>query len=210
MYATYKIGKDLFLWILLERRNFYIFLQYEFFSFCFFFFFFFCFLNFFMHTYIYEFSCCILFKANRLVNKHDTKDSNELKEDHDINYSVGFGLWAQFRDKFLMRRKLLNSDFSIAYSFWCFFFGHWLKRKPVSSNSMLVNRIIRLVSFLFFFWKFLYTYLSIVNGFRFCCFIFCMQKMAWIREFLLKFTNFKMKINLISIIYKIFVCGLFV
>ena len=37
-----------------------------------------------------------------------------------------------------------------------------------------------------------------------------MQKMAWIREFLLKFTNFKMQIYLISIMYKIFVYGLFV
>ena len=103
----------LFLGILLERRKVYI-LQYEFFSFCLFCFFFFCP---FMHTYIYEFSCWILFKANRLVNKHDTKDSNELKEDHNINYSVGLGVWAQFRDKFLMHRKLLNSDCSIAYSF---------------------------------------------------------------------------------------------
>ena len=91
-----------------------------------------------------------------------------------------------------------------------FLFGHWLKRIPVSFNSMLVNRIIRLVSFLFFICKFLFIYLSIVNGFRFCCFVLCMQKMAWIREFLQKFTNFKMKINLISIIYKIFVYGLFV
>ena len=56
-----------------------------------------------IHTYIYEFSCWILFKAHRLVNKHDTKDSNELKEDHNINYSVGFGVWAQFRDKFLIQ-----------------------------------------------------------------------------------------------------------
>ena len=56
-----------------------------------------------MHTYIYEFSCWILFKAKRLVNKHDTKDSNELEEDHNINYSVGFGVWAQFRDKFLIQ-----------------------------------------------------------------------------------------------------------
>ena len=77
-----------------------------------------------MHTYIYEFSCWILFKAKRLVNKHDTKDSNELKEDHNINYSVGFEVWAQFRDKILMHRKLLNSDGSIAYSF-CFFFLFW-------------------------------------------------------------------------------------
>ena len=72
-----------------------------------------------MHTYIYEFSCWILFKAHRLVNKHDTKYSNELKEDHNINYSVGFEVWAQFRDKILMHRKLLISDCSIAYSF-CF------------------------------------------------------------------------------------------
>ena len=76
---------------------------------------------------------------------------------------------------------------------------------------MLVNRIICFVNFLFFIWKFyLFIYLSIVNGFRFCCFIFCMQKMAWIREFLLKFTNFKMKINLISIIYRIFIWPVYV
>ena len=77
-----------------------------------------------MHTYIYEFSCWILFKAKRLVNKHDTKDSNELKEDHNINYSVGFGVWAQFRDKFLMHGKLLNSVCLIAYYFclFCFLF----------------------------------------------------------------------------------------
>ena len=70
-----------------------------------------------MHIYIYEFYCWILFKAYGLVNELDTKDSNELKEDHNINYSVGFGVWAQFRDKFLMHRKLLNSNCSIAYSF---------------------------------------------------------------------------------------------
>ena len=61
-----------------------------------------------------------------------------------------------------MHRKLLNSDCLIAYSF-CFFLGHWLKRKPVSSHSMLVNRIICLVSFLFVIWKFLFIYLSIEN-----------------------------------------------
>ena len=115
-----------------------------------------------IRTYIYEFYCWILFIAHRLFNKHDTKDSNELNEDHNINYSVGFGVWAQFRDKFLMHRKLLNSDCLIAYSF-CFFLGHWLKRKPVSSHSMLVNRIICLVSFLFVIWKFLFIYLSIEN-----------------------------------------------
>ena len=92
--------------------------------------------------------------------------------------------------------------------FFCFFLDSgW--REPVSSNSMLVNRIIYLVSFLFFFFLKVF-YLFIVqlwmsHGFRFCCFTFCLQKMARIREFLLKFTNFKMKINLISIIYKIFV-----
>ena len=74
-----------------------------------------------IHTYIHEFSCWILFKAHRLVNNHDTTDSYELKEDHNINYSVGLGVWAQFRDKFLMLRKLLHSDCSISYSF-CFFF----------------------------------------------------------------------------------------
>ena len=56
-----------------------------------------------IHTYIYEFSCWVLIKAHRLVNKHDTKVSNELKEDHNINYSVGFGVWAQFRGKFLIQ-----------------------------------------------------------------------------------------------------------
>ena len=80
-----------------------------------------------------------------------------------------------------------------------FFFGQWLKRKPVSSNSMLVNRIICLVSFLFFIWNFIYLFINhecLVHGFRLCCSTFCMQKMAWIREFLLKFTNFKMQIIL--------------
>ena len=113
-----EIRHFLFLGILLERRKFYIFLQYEFFSFCFVFcylFIYFCPLC--IHTYIYEFSCWLLFKAHRLVNEHDTKDSNELKEDHNINYSVGFGVWAEFRDNFLMHRKLLNSNCSIAYSF---------------------------------------------------------------------------------------------
>ena len=108
--------------------QFYIFLQYEFFSFCFvlFFYYYFCFVLVFVffplcvHTYIYEFSCWVSFKAHRLVNKHDTKDSDELKEDHNINYSVGFGVWAQFWDIFFIHRKLINSDCSIAYSF-CFF-----------------------------------------------------------------------------------------
>ena len=33
-------------------------------------------------------------KHHRLVNEHDTKDSNELKEDHSINYrqALEFGL----------------------------------------------------------------------------------------------------------------------
>ena len=59
---------------------------------------------------------------------------------------------------------------------------------------------------------FIYLFINcecLVHGFWFC-FIFCMQKMPWIREFLLKLKNFKMKINLISIIYKNFVYGLFV
>ena len=121
MYATYKISKDLIfrdfarekevlhlssIWVL-------------FLLFCFV-----CFVFFpplFLHSYTYEFTCWLSFKAHGLVNKHDTKDSNELKEDHNINYSVGFGVWAQFRDTFFMHRKLLNSNCSIAYSF-CFFF----------------------------------------------------------------------------------------
>ena len=69
-----------------------------------------------------------------------------------------------------------------------------------------------LVSY-FLFESFIYLFINyecLPHGFGFCCFTFCMQKMAWIREFSLKFTNFKMQINLISIIYKIFVYGLFV
>ena len=133
-----------------------------------------------IHTYIYEFSCWILFKAHRLVKEYDTNDSNELKENHNINYSVGFGVWAQFRDKFLMHRKLINSNCSIAYSSF-FFFGQWLKGKPVSSNSMLVNRIIYLVSFLFFIWKFIYVfiYLSIMN-------VLCMGLAFFVSHFVCK------------------------
>ena len=182
--------------------QFYIFLQYEFFSFCFvlFFYYYFCFVLVFVffplcvHTYIYEFSCWVSFKAHRLVNKHDTKDSNELKEDHNINYSVGFGVWAQFWDIFFIHRKLINFDCSIAYSF-CFFLDTcW--RENLWAPIQLVNRIICLVNFLFFIWKFLFIYLSIVN-------VLCMgldfvsysvyKKLAWIREFLLKFKNLNMK-----------------
>ena len=123
-----------------------------------------------MHTYIYEFSCWILFKAHRLVGECDTKDNNELKENPNINYSVGFGVWAQFRDKFLIQIAQLLIPF-------VFFFGHWLKRKPVSSNSMLVSRIICFVNFLFFIWKFLFIYLSTVNvlcmGFDFVSYFVC-------------------------------------
>ena len=81
-----------------------------------------------IRTYIYEFSCWILFEAHRLLNEHDTKDSNVLKEDHNINYSVGFGVWVQFRDKFLIHRKLINSDCSIAF-FFCFFFWTLVEEK---------------------------------------------------------------------------------
>ena len=114
-----------------------------------------------IHTYIYEFSCWVLIKAHRLVNKHDTKVSNELKEDHNINYSVGFGVWAQFRGKFLIQIAQLLILF--------LFFGTLAEEKTcelqfnVSSNSMLVSRIICFVSFLFFIWKLLFIYLSIVN-----------------------------------------------
>ena len=79
-----------------------------------------------IHTHIYEFSCWNLFKAHRLVGECDTKDHNELKENPNINYSVGFGVWAQFRDKFLMHRKLLNSSCSISYLF--IYFGQRLQR----------------------------------------------------------------------------------
>ena len=188
---------------------------------------FFCFFLLCIHTYVYEFSCWILLKPHKLVNKHDTKDSNEVKEDHNFNYSVGFGAWAQFRDKILMHRKLLNSDCSIAYSF-CFFFSFlgtgWREYLWASIQCWSIGLYVWLVSYFLFesFYLFIYQLwmgldfvvsyyvCSIVNGFRFCCFVLCMQKMAWIREFLQKFTNFKMKINLISIIYKIFVYGLFV
>ena len=155
MHAIYKISKDLFLGILLEEEVLNL-------SSIWVRFLLFCFVPPLCILYIYEISCWILFKAHRLVGEHDTKDSNELNENPNINYSVGFGVWAQFRDKFLMHRKLLNSNCSIAFSF----FGQWLKRKPVSSNSMLVNRIIFLVSFLFFIWKFfIIIYLSIMNFF---------------------------------------------
>ena len=162
-----------------------------------------------IRTYIYEFYCWILFIAHRLLNEHDTKDSNELKEDHNINYSVGFGVWAQFRVKFLMHRKLLNSDCSIAYSFLdC----GWRENLWAPIQCWSIGLYVWLVPY-FLFESFIYLFINyecLVHGFRFCCFTFCMQKMAWIREFLLKFANFKMKLNLISIIYKIFVYGLFV
>ena len=119
MYATYKINKDVFLGILLEEGSSTSFFNMS--SFPFFFVLFCFFPPLCIHAYIYEFSFWIFFKAHRLVNKHDTKDSDELNEDRNINYSVGFGVWAQFRDKFLMHSKLLNSDCLIAYSF-CFYF----------------------------------------------------------------------------------------
>ena len=156
-YATYKISKDLFLGILLERRKFFIFLQYEFFSFCFVF----IFPPLCIHTYIYEFSCWLSFKAHGLVNKHDTKDSNELKEDHNINYSVGFGVWAQFRDKFLMHRKLLNSDCSIAYSFWFFFFldAGWRENLWAPIQCWSIGLYVWLVSY-FLFIIFIYLFIN--------------------------------------------------
>ena len=157
-YATYKISKDLFLGILLERRKFFIFLQYEFFSFSFCFFLFFpplC-----LHTYTYESSCWLSFKAHRLVNKHDTKDSNELKEDHNINYSVGFGVWAQFRDKFLMHGKLLNSDCSIAYSFCFFFFldTGWRENLWAPFQCWSIGLYVWLVSYFLFEIFYLFSY----------------------------------------------------
>ena len=127
-------------------------------------------------------------------------NSNELKEDHNINYSVGFGAWAQFSVKILMHRKLLNSDCSIAYSFLD---SGWRENLWAPIQCWSIGLYVWLVSY-FLFESFIYLFINyecLVHGFRFCCFTFCMQKMAWIREFLLKFTNFKMKLNLISIIY---------
>ena len=155
-------------------------------------------------SYIYEFTCWILFKAPRLVNELDTKDNNELKEDHNINYSVGFGVWAQFRDKFLMHWKLLNSNCSIAYSFLDI---GWRENLWAPIQWWSTGSYVWLVSYILF-ESFIYLFINyecLPHGFG-----FCMQKMAWIREFSLKFTNFKLQINLISIIYKIFVYGLFV
>ena len=127
-------------------------------------------------------------------------NSNELKENHNINYSVGFGAWAQFSVKILMHRKLLNSDCSIAYSFLD---SGWRENLWAPIQCWSIGLYVWLVSY-FLFESFIYLFINyecLVHGFRFCCFTFCMQKMAWIREFLLKFTNFKMKLNLISIIY---------
>ena len=66
MYATYKIGKDLFLGILQERRKFYKFLQYEFFPF---------FPPLYIHTYINSLVGFYL-KHEELVNEHDAKHSS--------------------------------------------------------------------------------------------------------------------------------------
>ena len=96
--------------------------------------------------------------------------------------------------------------------FFLFFFldAGWRGNLWAPIQCWSIGLYVWLVSYFLFEIIYLFIYLSIVNGFRFCCFVLCMQKMAWIREFLQKFTNFKMKINLISIIYKIFVYGLFV
>ena len=80
----------------------------------------------------------------------------------------------------------------------------WLIGLYIWSVSYFLLEIF--ILFYFIFKKNLFiNYEFLVHGFRLCCFSFCMQKMAWIREFLLKFTNFRVKINLISIIYEIFV-----
>ena len=115
-----------------------------------------------IHTYIYEFSCWILFKAHRLVKEHDTNDSNELKENHNINYSVGFGVWAQFRDKFLMHRKLLNSNCSIAYSSSFFFFfldSGWRENQWAPIQCWLIGLYIWLVSYFLFESLFMYLFI---------------------------------------------------
>ena len=52
-----------------------------------------------IHTYINSLFGFYL-KHEKLVNEHDTKDINELKQDCYINYNIYFGVWAQFSDKF--------------------------------------------------------------------------------------------------------------
>ena len=159
-------------------------------------------------SYIYEFTCWILFKAPRLVNELDTKDNNELKEDHNINYNVGSGVWAQFRDKFLMHWKLLK----YLLLDWSFLDSGWRENLWAPIQCWSTGSYAWLVSY-FLFESFIYLFINyecLLHGFGFCCFTFCLQKMPWIKEFSLKFTNFKMQINLISIIYKIFIYGLFV
>ena len=105
-----------------------------------------------------------------------------------------------------MHRKLLNSNLFECLFFFCFFFWTMAEENlwaPI--QCWLIGLYIWLVSY-FLFESYIFIYqLWMLHGFRFFCFTFCLQKIAWIREFLLKFTNFKMKINLISIIYKIFV-----
>ena len=84
----------------------------------------------------------------------------------------------------------------------------WRENLWAPIQCWLIGLYFWLVSyFLFesFLLLFIYQLWISLHGFRFCCFSFCMQKIAWIRDFLLKFTNFKVKINLFSIIYKIFI-----
>ena len=94
--------------------------------------------------------------------------------------------------------------------FFFFFFldSGWRENQWAPIQCWLIGLYIWLVSYFLFESLFIYLFINyecLVHGFSFFCFTFCLQKMAWIREFLMKFTNFKMKINLILIIYKIFV-----
>ena len=124
-----------------------------------------------INTYVYEFSCWILFKAHRLVNEHDTKDNSELKENHNINYSVGFGVWAQFRDKFLMHQELLNFLILIARLLILFSFfldSDWRENLWAPIQCWLIGLYIWLVSY-FLFESFLFIYLSIMKVSHFVC-----------------------------------------
>ena len=122
-----------------------------------------------IHTYIYEFSCWILFKAHRLVNKHDTKDSNELEEDHNINYSVGFGVWAQFRDKFLIQIAQLLIPFVLDTG--------WRENLWAQIQCWSVGLYVLLISYFLFESFYLFIYLSTVNvlcmGFDFVSYFVC-------------------------------------
>ena len=109
---------------------------------------------------------------------------------------------------------MLNCLFFLLFFFSFFWDTGWRENLWAPIQCWSIGLYVWLISYFLFesFYFFIFLFINcecLVHGFRFC-FMFCRQKMAWIREFLLKLKNFKMKINLISIIYKIFVYGLFV